>query len=323
MRHILWLTISGLLAIAGTGQSAERQAMDLSPGKIVPYRYRQESTVSISVNRREQEETIVSVIDLTATVWTKDDKGRVPVELRVSRVQDSVKAFSSKAENDTDKFDPDDPLPLFQLAPNLAWMHQPVQLLFDGGGSIVGIKDADKLQTKVEEILQKDFGGSEEYTFASPIYASETSEVALLVKWADVLGIQFPRDFLPGSNWKKSNELEVVGVIPSESWMGLMKVSSESTYSSSDLGDGKLHIVRESKIVSGKAKETQLGPVDCKYSVESGSGQATVHIGADGWVGESEGASELVFSATIGLEGKTIPLKMTVQRNTRIERVKK
>jgi hypothetical protein len=267
--------------------------------------------VAFTVMGQKMEQTDSATLHLTTTVGDKDDKGRTAVMLKVNRIQASVAGLTSNASIDTDTFDQTKPLPAHEFVPNIALMRQPIQLLFEPNGRLVGIAGTDMLVAEIDNLLKKDFAGSQEIEFSGPTYLANAREPAMRALWNDAVINELPKDFKLGEEWEKTEEW------PLEPFEMTTKTKSVAE----DAGAHALRIQSKIEVPSSQPKTVKLGPIDWTYSILNGSGRDTTILDEDGWVRQSDTELEINYNGSLGIGGQSIPFDMNIKLKFRMERL--
>lgn len=318
MDYVKRLLLSGLLFFILLMVGLSR--LDGKPGVFIPYVYRQESLVTLMVNGRTQEDKVVSTLNMRVKIKPKTEQGLLPLLLQVDRIQASATRHKTSATIDTVDLKKDKPLPMYHFTPLIALMKVPPELDFNAEGKLAQVRKADDFRAALEELLKKDFGGTEEFENVSGRFLDAATEPALLAKWKNVLRSEFPNDFQVGKEWRGAERIELTGTIPSESWMGLIHASLKSSSIAKQAADDALEIQTTWEVPTGDETTTKLGPNEFKYTIRSGSGSRTLRVEKEGWVRESDASLTVNLSGILSFNGKDIALDMTLKNLAHIER---
>jgi hypothetical protein len=260
---------------------------------------------------QKQEETQKSTLHLVAIVGEKDEKGRLPVTLKISRIEASVTGLTTNASIDTDTLDATKPLPAHQFVSEVALMRQPVQLIYEPDGRLVGVAGTDKLIGEIDSLLKKDFAGTPDVQFAGPSYLANAGEPAMKALWRDAFIQELPKDFALGKEWETT-----------EDWpLAPFEMTTKTRYLARDAGSGALDIEDKIEVAPTQPKSIKLGPLDWTYSIQNGAGRDTRAIASDGWVRKSDSELELNLGGSFGIEGQSFPFDMNLKLKFHVQRV--
>lgn len=310
--------IFGFIALIPSAVAAQPSSLPLRAGASATYKFHCESTLTLAVNGREQEEGLDATLELRAEVGQKNQQGQTPVKVSVQRIQAKATRFRSEYSLDTNSRDADKPIATMQFAPLLALSQQPLELLYEQG-RLVQVGGADVFATKLEQLLKKDFQGSEEYEFASPVYAALSGNDALLAAWKNVVVAELPVSAKPGESWKEEEDVQFTGDVPSEAWLGMLEAHVKTTSRMKQGTDGSAEITSQFEAGQNEARHAKLGPNDFSYSVSGVTGKRTLYIDADGLTRELTLDREIKVTGKLEF-GNVIPIELTSAVMVRLER---
>lgn len=318
MTRQIWLIAFAIMLLCRSLGAAEPSSLRLPAGTSVAYRLRQETSLTLTVNGRDQEESVTAAMRLNAVVKEQDGRRQTPIELKAERVEASATRFKKKFTLESDSKQ-DAPLATSQFAPLVALRRQPIRLLY-ADGKLSGVEGA-AYAAEIEELLKRDFQGSEEYEFASPAAAALAGDAALQTAWRNVLVFELPPDPSVGATWSEAAEIEFAGDVPSETWLGLLRVSVNNTSRIVDANAGQTRIESELKVVAGERQTTKLGPNELSYQVQSGSGKRTTVVDSSGLVRTIDSELDVAFSGNLKFGDKNIPIELSLKVTLRTERI--
>jgi hypothetical protein len=310
--------IFGFIALIPSAVAAQPSSLPLRAGASASYKFHCESTLTLAVNGREQEEGLDATLELRAEVGQKNQQGQTPVKVRVQRIQAKATRFRSEYSLDTNRRDAGKPMATTQFAPLLALSQQPLELLYEQG-RLVQVGGADEFAAKLEQLLKKDFQGSEEYEFASPVYAALAGNEALLTAWKNVVVAELPVAAKAGEPWIEEEDLQFTGDVPSEAWLGMLQAHVKTTSRMKQETDGSSEITSQFEAGQNETRQTKLGPNDFSYSVSGVAGKRTLHIDADGLVRELTLDREIKVTGKLEF-GDGIPIELNSAVTVRLER---
>jgi hypothetical protein len=310
--------IFGVMALIPGAAAAQASLPPLRAGASATYKFHCESTLTLSVKGREQKEGLDATLELRAETAEKNQQGQTPVKVSVQRIQAKATRFRSEYSLDTNRRDAGKPMATAQFAPLLALSQQPLELLYEQG-RLVEVGGADEFGAKLEQLLKKDFQGSEEYEFASPVYAALAGNDALLAAWKNVVVAELPVSAKPGEPWMEEEDVQFTGDVPSEAWLGMLEAHVKTTSRMKQESDGSAEITSQIEAGQNEARQAKLGPNDFSYSVSGVTGKRTLHIDADGLVRELTLDREIKVTGKLEF-GDGIPIELNSAVTVRLER---
>lgn len=318
MRNLL---IAVALMVSTGAAGGERPTPRLDQGARRAYQLSRRTTYKLSIEGRTQKEAIHNLFDLIAKVEKVSPEGDVPVGLEVSRLKSSVDSRFKKAAIEIDASESDKSLPAHQLVPGLAFLMSPVRLLYKPKAGTVKVTRSADLQARVEELLKRDFRGTEEGELVRDAYVARASETELSSTWKNLLLVEVPVTADLEKGWKRTRKKGITACIPSESWMTRVELALEQRSSFDQRANGGFEIMTDTKVLPrAEPTSTMIGPYHWVYSVKEGSGSRRAVFAADGWALKVESTLNVEIESTLDLGDKQVSVVMEIDHEIELTR---
>lgn len=295
--------------------AAEPRPLDLKPGEELSYRVEKILTGSVKVLGEGEKTDEKWIFDLAVTAGEKDEKGRIPLALKVTHVEGSVPVQTGLTQRQTEFDDTKWKAAAAPVAPSflqyLVLKEKSLQLFYEPGGKLAQVRGSKEVGERIDAQMARYFQNQPDFPNTRVLYKLIYTDELQKVLWDDLLIVDLPADFSPGVEWK---EKRLSFVQPFYVWM-------DATHLAEEQADGALELETRYNMPKSKPANIRFGNQDYDYAVKNGTGDGKFTLDPDGKVRKLETTWHVYLDVTLNAGGQRIPFDEFYHRvKFRIER---